>query len=129
MVRIAGIDLPRNKRIEVGLTYIYGIGRRTSVDILEKAGVNPDKRDTDLSETEVAAIRDIIDREHVVEGDLRRDVQMNIKRLIEIGSYRGLRHRRNLPVRGQRTRTNARTKRGPKRTVPGRGRRRGAKKK
>lgn len=129
MVRIAGVDLPRNKRIEVGLTYIYGIGRRTSGEILEKAGVNPDSRDTDLTETEVASIRDIIDREYVVEGDLRRDVQMNIKRLIEIGSYRGLRHRRNLPVRGQRTRTNARTKRGPKRTVPGRGRRRGAKKK
>jgi small subunit ribosomal protein S13 len=129
MVRIAGVDLPRNKRIEVGLTYIYGIGRKTSNDILERAGVNPDKRDTELTESEVSSIRDIIDREHVVEGDLRRDVQMNIKRLIEIGSYRGLRHRRNLPVRGQRTRTNARTKRGPKRTVPGRGRRRGAKKK
>jgi small subunit ribosomal protein S13 len=129
MVRIAGVDLPRNKRIEVGLTYIYGIGRKTSNDILEQAGVNPDKRDTDLTEAEVSSIRDIIDREHMVEGDLRRDVQMNIKRLIEIGSYRGLRHRRNLPVRGQRTRTNARTKRGPKRTVPGRGRRRGAKKK
>jgi small subunit ribosomal protein S13 len=129
MVRIAGVDLPRNKRIEVGLTYIYGIGRHTSGQILEKAGVNPDKRDSDLTESEVATIRDIIDRELVVEGDLRRDVQMNIKRLIEIGSYRGLRHRRNLPVRGQRTRTNARTKRGPKKTVPGRGRRRGAKKK
>ncbi len=129
MVRIAGVDLPRNKRIEIGLTYIYGIGRHTSENILEKAGVNPDKRDTDLTETEIAAIRDIIDREHAVEGDLRRDVQMNIKRLIEIGSYRGLRHRRNLPVRGQRTRTNARTKRGPKKTVPGRGRRRGSKKK
>jgi small subunit ribosomal protein S13 len=129
MVRIAGVDLPRNKRIEVGLTYIYGIGRHTSGQILEKAGVNPDKRDSDLTETEIATIRDIIDRELVVEGDLRRDVQMNIKRLIEIGSYRGLRHRRNLPVRGQRTRTNARTKRGPKKTVPGRGRRRGAKKK
>ena len=129
MVRIAGVDLPRNKRIEVGLTYIYGVGRKTSNDIRERAGVNPDKRDTDLTEAEVSAIRDIIDREHMVEGDLRRDVQMNIKRLIEIGSYRGLRHRRNLPVRGQRTRTNARTKRGPKRTVPGRGRRRGSKKK
>ena len=129
MVRIAGVDLPRNKRIEVGLTYIYGIGRHTSGQILERAGVNPDKRDSDLTETEIATIRDIIDRELVVEGDLRRDVQMNIKRLIEIGSYRGLRHRRNLPVRGQRTRTNARTKRGPKKTVPGRGRRRGAKKK
>jgi small subunit ribosomal protein S13 len=129
MVRIAGVDLPRNKRIEVGLTYIYGIGRKTSNAVLEQAGVDPDKRDTDLTEAEVSSIRDIIDRELIVEGDLRRDVQMNIKRLIEIGSYRGLRHRRNLPVRGQRTRTNARTKRGPKRTVPGRGRRRGAKKK
>lgn len=129
MVRIAGVDLPRNKRIEVGLTYIYGIGRKTSNDILEQAGVSPDKRDTELTEAEVAAIRDIVDRNHVVEGDLRREVQRNIKRLIEIGSYRGLRHRRNLPVRGQRTRTNARTKRGPKRTVPGRGRRRGVKKK
>jgi small subunit ribosomal protein S13 len=129
MVRIAGVDLPRNKRIEIGLTYIYGIGRHTSGQILERAGINPDKRDSDLTESEIATIRDIIDRELVVEGDLRRDVQMNIKRLIEIGSYRGLRHRRNLPVRGQRTRTNARTKRGPKKTVPGRGRRRGAKKK
>lgn len=129
MVRIAGVDLPRNKRIEIGLTYIYGIGRKRSNDILEAAGVDTDKRDTDLSESEVSAIRDIIDRQYVVEGDLRREVQMNIKRLIEIGSYRGLRHRRNLPVRGQRTRTNARTKRGPKRTVAGRGRRRGSKKK
>lgn len=129
MVRIAGVDLPRNKRIEVGLTYIYGIGRNRSNEILERAGVDPDKRDTDLTESEVSALRDIIEREYMVEGDLRREVQMNIKRLIEIGSYRGLRHRRNLPVRGQRTRTNARTKRGPKKTVPGRGRRRGAKKK
>lgn len=129
MVRIAGVDLPRNKRIEIGLTYIYGIGRKRSNDILQAAGVDVDKRDTDLTESEVSAIRDIIDRQYVVEGDLRREVQMNIKRLIEIGSYRGLRHRRNLPVRGQRTRTNARTKRGPKRTVAGRGRRRGAKKK
>jgi small subunit ribosomal protein S13 len=129
MVRIAGVDLPRDKKIEVGLTYIYGIGRQTSQDILEKAGINNDKRDTDLTESEVASIRDIIDREYKVEGDLRREVQMNIKRLIEIGSYRGLRHRRNLPVRGQRTRTNARTRKGPKKTVAGRGRRRGAKKK
>jgi small subunit ribosomal protein S13 len=129
MVRIAGVDLPRDKRIEVGLTYIYGIGRKRSNDILENAGVDPDKRDTELTESEVSSIRDIIDREYMVEGDLRREVQGNIKRLIEIGSYRGLRHRRNLPVRGQRTRTNARTKRGPKRTVPGRGRRRGSKKK
>jgi small subunit ribosomal protein S13 len=129
MVRIAGVDLPRNKRIEVGLTYIYGIGRKTSNDILETAGVDPSKRDTELTESEVSAIRDVIDRNYAVEGDLRREVQMNIKRLIEIGSYRGLRHRRNLPVRGQRTRTNARTKRGPKKTVAGRGRRRGSKKK
>lgn len=129
MVRIAGVDLPRNKRIEIGLTYIYGIGRKSSNDILEQAGVSPDKRDTELTESEVASIRDIVDRNYRVEGDLRREVQRNIKRLIEIGSYRGLRHRRNLPVRGQRTRTNARTKRGPKRTVPGRGRRRGVKKK
>ena len=129
MARIAGVDLPRNKCIEIGLTYIYGIGRRTSVEILEKAGVDARKRDTDLTEAELAAIRDVVDREYVVEGDLRREVQMNIKRLIEIGSYRGLRHRRNLPARGQRTRTNARTKRGPKKTVPGRGRRRGSKKK
>ena len=129
MARIAGVDLPRNKQIDIGLTYIYGIGRKTSVEILEKAGVDRYKRDTELTESEVAAIREVVEREYVVEGDLRRDVQMNVKRLIEIGSYRGLRHRRNLPVRGQRTRTNARTKRGPKKTVPGRGRRRGAKKK
>ena len=129
MVRIAGVDLPRNKRIEVGLTYIYGIGRKTSNDILETAGVDPSKRDNELTESEVSSIRDVIDRNYAVEGDLRREVQMNIKRLIEIGSYRGLRHRRNLPVRGQRTRTNARTKRGPKKTVAGRGRRRGSKKK
>ncbi len=129
MARIAGVDLPRNKRVEIGLTYIYGIGRKTSNDILEMAGVNPDRRVKDLTESEVASIRDIIEREYTVEGALRREVQMNIKRLIEIGSYRGLRHRRNLPVHGQRTRTNARTKRGPRKTVPGRGRRRGAKKK
>ena len=129
MARIAGIDLPRNKRVEVGLTYIYGIGQATSGEILEKAGVSPDTRIKDLTETEVAALREVIDREYQVEGDLRREVQQNIRRLIDIGCYRGLRHRRNLPVRGQRTRTNARTKRGPKKTVPGRGRRRGMKKK
>lgn len=129
MARIAGIDLPRNKRVEIGLTYIYGIGRTSSNEILAKAGLNPDKRVKELTETEVSRLREVIERDYVVEGDLRREVQMNIKRLIEIGSYRGLRHRRNLPVRGQRTRTNARTKRGPKKTVPGRGRRRGAKKK
>ena len=129
MARIAGVDLPRNKRVEVGLTYIYGIGRSTSNQILEQAAIDPDKRIRDLTEVEVTALRELIDRNFRVEGDLRREVQMNIKRLMEIGCYRGLRHRRNLPVRGQRTRTNARTKRGPKKTVPGRGRRRGAKKK
>ncbi|MFP4393648.1 MAG: 30S ribosomal protein S13 [Anaerolineales bacterium] len=129
MARIAGIDLPRDKRVEIGLTYIYGVGRKTSNDILAQAGISPDKRVNELNEREVARIRDIIDRNYVVEGDLRREVQRNIKRLIEIGSYRGLRHRRNLPAHGQRTRTNARTKRGPRKTVAGRGRRRGAKKK
>ena len=129
MARIAGVDLPRNKRVEVGLTYIYGIGRSTSNQILEQAAIDPDKRIRDLTEVEVTALRELIDRNFRVEGDLRREVQMNIKRLMEIGCYRGLRHRRNLPVRGQRTRTNARSKRGPKKTVPGRGRRRGAKKK
>lgn len=129
MARIAGVDLPRNKRVEIGLTYIYGIGRPTSNEILQEADINPDTRVKDLAESEIAALREIIDREHRVEGDLRREVQMNIKRMMEIGCYRGLRHRRNLPVRGQRTRTNARTKRGPKKTVAGRGRRRGAKKK
>jgi small subunit ribosomal protein S13 len=113
----------------IGLTYIYGIGRATSGEILKKAGVSPDTRVKDLTESEVAALREVIDREYQVEGDLRRDVQQNIRRLIDIGCYRGLRHRRNLPVHGQRTRTNARTKRGPKKTVPGRGRRRGMKKK
>jgi small subunit ribosomal protein S13 len=129
MARIAGVDLPRSKRVEIGLTYIYGIGRARSNDILEKASVNPDTRVKDLTESEVAALREVIDGEYQVEGDLRREVQQNIRRLIDIGCYRGLRHRRNLPVRGQRTRTNARTKRGPKKTVPGRGRRRGMKKK
>lgn len=129
MARIAGVDLPRNKRIEVGLTYIYGIGRSTSSGILRQIAIDPDKRVKDLTEAEITALREVIERTYRVEGDLRREVQMNIKRLMEIGCYRGLRHRRNLPVRGQRTRTNARTKRGPKKTVPGRGRRRGAKKK
>ena len=129
MARIAGVDLPRNKRVEVGLTYIYGIGRSTSNNILQQTAIDPDKRVRDLNEVEVTALREIIERNVRVEGDLRREVQMNIKRLMEIGCYRGLRHRRNLPVHGQRTRTNARTKRGPKKTVPGRGRRRGAKKK
>jgi len=129
MARIAGVDLPRNKRVEIGLTYIYGIGRTRSNEILSRAGVNPDTRVNDLTDAEVSALREIISREYRVEGDLRREVQMNIKRLMEIGCYRGLRHRRGLPVRGQRTRTNARTRRGPKKTVPGRGRRRGMKKK
>ena len=129
MARIAGVDLPRNKRVEISLTYIYGIGRNLSNEILREAGVDPNTKVRDLTESEVASLRETIDRGYHVEGDLRREVQMNIRRLIDIGCYRGLRHRRNLPVHGQRTRTNARTKRGPKKTVPGRGRRRGMKKK
>ncbi|MBN2149750.1 MAG: 30S ribosomal protein S13 [Anaerolineales bacterium] len=129
MARIEGIDLPRNKRIEVGLTYIFGIGRNRANQILAKTGVNPDIRVKDLTDADVALLRDYIGQTYKVEGDLRREVQLNIKRLIEIGCYRGLRHRRNLPVRGQRTRTNARTRKGPKKTVAGRGRRRGATKK
>ena len=117
MARIAGVDLPREKRIEIGLTYIYGIGRPTSNVILEKAGVNPDTRVKDLTEEEAGRIRKIIDEEYLVEGDLRREVSLNIKRLMEIGSYRGIRHRRGLPVRGQKTKTNARTRKGPKKTV------------
>jgi small subunit ribosomal protein S13 len=128
MARIEGVDLPRNKRVEVGLTYIYGIGPTRAREILANTKVNPDTRVKDLSEAEVSAIREYISKNFKVEGDLRREVQMNIKRLIEIGCYRGLRHRRNLPVRGQRTRTNARTRKGPKKTVAGRGRRRGTKK-
>jgi small subunit ribosomal protein S13 len=119
MARIAGVDIPREKRVEISLCYIYGIGLTTSRKILEKTRVNPDTRVRDLSEEEVNRLREVIDREHKVEGDLRREVNENIKRLIEIGCYRGMRHRRNLPVRGQRTRTNARTRRGPKRTVAG----------
>lgn len=115
MARIAGVDLPRNKRIEIALTYIYGIGRRRANDVLGKAGVSPDKRADDLDENDVRKIRDVIEAEFKVEGDLRRDVSMNIKRLMDLGCYRGLRHRRNLPVRGQRTRTNARTRKGPRR--------------
>jgi len=129
MARIAGVDLPRSKRVEIGLTYIFGIGLTTSQEIIKNTGINPDTRVKDLSDEEVVRLREVIDRSYAVEGDLRREVGMNIKRLQEIGCYRGLRHRRNLPVRGQRTRTNARTKRGPKRTVAGRGRRRGSKKK
>jgi small subunit ribosomal protein S13 len=128
MARIEGIDLPRNKRVEIGLTYIYGIGPTRARQILATTKVNPDTRVKDLSESDVAALREYITKNLKVEGDLRRDVQMNIKRLIEIGSYRGLRHRRNLPVRGQRTRTNSRTRKGTKKTVAGRGRRRGGKK-
>lgn len=129
MARIEGVDLPREKRVEIGLTYIYGVGLPTSQKILYETGVNPDTRVKDLTDTEIASLRDFIVKNLKVEGDLRREVQMNIKRLTEIGSYRGLRHRRNLPVRGQRTRTNARTRKGPKKTVAGRGRRRGATKK
>lgn len=125
MARIAGIDIPRDKRVEISLTYIYGIGKTTSQQILHKAGINPDTRVKDLSEAEVTQLRQIIDSDCVVEGDLRREVNLNIKRLSEIGCYRGLRHRRHLPVRGQRTRTNARTRKGPKKTVAGRGRRKG----
>ncbi|MGI6730590.1 MAG: 30S ribosomal protein S13 [Anaerovoracaceae bacterium] len=117
MARIAGVDLPRDKRVEVGLTYIYGIGRKTSLEILEKAGINPDTRVKDLTEEEAGNIRRIIDSDYAVEGDLRREVSLNIKRLMEIGCYRGIRHRRGLPVRGQKTKTNARTRKGPKRTV------------
>jgi len=119
LARIAGIDLPRNKRIEVALTYIYGIGRSSSQEILTKAGVNLNTRTDDLTEVEVAKIREIIDRESKVEGDLRREVSMNIKRLMDLGCYRGLRHRRGLPVRGQKTKTNARTRKGPRKTVAG----------
>ena len=117
MARLAGVDLPREKRVEIGLTYIYGIGLATSKAILAKAGVNPDTRVKDLSEDELGAIRKIIDSEYVVEGDLRRDVSLNIKRLMEIGCYRGIRHRRGLPVRGQNTKNNSRTRKGPKKTV------------
>jgi len=128
MARIEGVDLPRNKRVEVGLTYLYGIGPTRAREILVETKVNPDIRVKDLSESDVAAIREYIGKNFTVEGDLRREVQMSIKRLIEIGSYRGLRHRRNLPVHGQRTKTNSRTRKGVKKTVAGRGRRRGAKK-
>jgi small subunit ribosomal protein S13 len=119
MARIAGVDIPRDKRVEISLCYIYGIGLTTSQKILERTRINPDTRVKNLTEEEVNRLRDVIDREYRVEGDLRREVDLNIKRLIEIGCYRGIRHRRNLPVHGQRTRTNARTRRGPKRTVAG----------
>jgi small subunit ribosomal protein S13 len=117
MARISGVDLPREKRVEIGLTYIYGIGRPSSKRILSEAKVNPDTRVRDLTEDEVIKIRDIIDKTQAVEGDLRREIALNIKRLTEIGCYRGIRHRKGLPVRGQRTRTNARTRKGPRRTV------------
>jgi len=117
MARIAGVDLPREKRVEIGLTYVYGIGRTSAIKILEDTGINPDTRVKDLTEDEIAKLRDAIDNNYTVEGDLRREVALNIKRLTEIGSYRGIRHRRGLPVRGQRTKTNARTRKGPKRTI------------
>ncbi len=117
MARIAGVDLPREKRVEIGLTYIYGIGRPSSLRILKEAGINPDTRIRDLTDDEVAKIREVIDGTQQVEGDLRREIALNIKRLMEIGCYRGIRHRRGLPVRGQKTKTNARTRKGPRRTV------------
>jgi small subunit ribosomal protein S13 len=117
MARIAGVDLPREKRVEIGLTYIYGIGHSSAVRILKDAGVNPDVRCKDLTDEEVAKIRDVIDRSQTVEGDLRREIALNIKRLMEIGCYRGIRHRKGLPVRGQKTKTNARTRKGPRKTV------------
>ena len=117
MARIAGVDLPREKRVEIGLTYIYGIGNKTAKDILKATGVNPDTRVKDLSEDEISLLRDFIDKNCEVEGDLRRDTALNIKRLIEIGCYRGIRHRKGLPVRGQRSKTNARTRKGPKKTI------------
>ncbi|OQY20547.1 MAG: 30S ribosomal protein S13 [Desulfobacteraceae bacterium 4572_35.1] len=119
MARIAGIDLPKNKRIEVALTYIYGVGRSTAQRILSQAGVDCDTRSDDLTESEVAQIRKVLDAEYKVEGDLRREISMNIKRMMDLGCYRGLRHRRGLPVRGQKTKTNARTRKGPRKTVAG----------
>ena len=117
MARIAGIDLPREKRIEIGLTYIYGIGRKSAKDILEMANIDPDIRVKDLTDEQEAALREVIDKNYTIEGDLRREVALNIKRLTEIGCYRGVRHRRGLPVHGQRTKTNARTRKGPKKTI------------
>jgi small subunit ribosomal protein S13 len=119
VARIAGVDLPKNKRMEIALTYIYGIGRSKSKDILQKAGVNTDTKTDHLADTEITAIRNVIDKEHKVEGDLRRDISMSLKRLMDIGTYRGLRHRKGLPVRGQRTSTNARTRKGPRRSIAG----------
>ncbi len=117
MARIAGVDLPREKRIEIGLTYIFGIGRKSANDILEATGINPDTRVKDLTEEDATKLREYIDKNYEVEGDLRRNVALNIKRLVEIGCYRGVRHRKGLPVRGQRTKTNARTRKGPKKTI------------
>lgn len=129
MARIEGVDLPRDKRVEIGLRYIYGIGPTRANEIIEATGIDPDIRVRDLTDSDISKMREHISGNFTVEGDLRRQVQMNIKRLIEIGTYRGLRHRRGLPVRGQRTKTNARTRKGPKKTVAGRGRRRGVGKK
>lgn len=129
MARIAGVDIPRDKQILVSLQYIYGIGLTLSQRILAQAGINPETKTDSLTEEEVNRLRELIDREHRVEGELKKEVNLNIKRLIDIGSYRGIRHRRGLPVRGQRTRTNARAKRGPRKTVAGRGQRRGMAKK
>lgn len=119
MARIAGVDLPRDKRVEIALTYIFGVGIKTSQDILAATGINPDTRARDLTEDEVAKLREYIDKNHLVEGDLRREISLNIKRLVEIGCYRGRRHRLGLPVRGQNTKNNARTRKGPKKTVMG----------
>lgn len=119
MARIAGVDLPKNKRMEIALTYIYGIGRTKSTEILREAGVSPDTKTDQLADSEITSIRNIIDKEHKVEGDLRREISMSIKRLMDVGSYRGLRHRKGLPVRGQRTSTNARTRKGPRRSIAG----------
>ncbi len=129
MARIEGVDLPRNKRVEIGLRYIYGIGPTRANKIIEATGIDPATQVSELTDSDVSKMREFISTSYTVEGDLRRQVQMNIKRLIEIGTYRGLRHRRGLPVRGQRTKTNARTRKGPKKTVAGRGRRRGVGKK
>ena len=117
MARIAGVDIPNNKRVEIALTYIYGIGRKSANDILAKTGINPDTRAKDLTEEEIAKLRDVIENEYTVEGDLRREVGLNIKRMVEINCYRGIRHRKGLPVRGQRTKTNARTRKGPAKTI------------
>ena len=117
MARIAGVDIPNNKRVEIALTYIYGIGRKSANDILAKTGINPDTRAKDLTEEEIAKLRDVIENDYTVEGDLRRDVALNIKRMVEINCYRGIRHRKGLPVRGQRTKTNARTRKGPAKTI------------